>query len=101
MVSRDADDVQPHSRFTPFPLGSLHHFLPLLLLLAAAAMVLFHYPSPEEVLRIGPVRNVARAGGALQASMQELLEKGVVQELTRQIMSGRCDTFVVSWLSIY
>jgi hypothetical protein len=54
------------------------------------------YPAPEEVLRLGPARNIAFTGtgtgtgtGASSDSQLERLEREVLQEVSRQIISGR------------
>lgn len=58
-------------------------------------MLFLDYPAPEEVLRLGPPRNVARVHQAqdrevpCSSAQLELLEKKVLAEVARQILSGR------------
>ena len=58
------------------------------------------YPTPEEVLRMGPPRNISARNSnsvptanappsPLSSAQLELLESKVLEEVTRQIMSGR------------
>jgi hypothetical protein len=48
----------------------------------------YDYPAPDEVLRIGPVRNIA-AKSVPPSAQEALLEKRVLKEMRRQTLSGR------------